>query len=117
MNETTHTTTKTTTEGAGERLPHKLVYPTLEEAKAVTPPSDKFKLYAVTHHGQLRGYAWGWAGDVAVAIVAKEDGYAAHVAEGKSGVTVEAAVAKLTGLCDDELAALGLKRVKGRSKP
>jgi hypothetical protein len=102
-------------EQTNERLPHKAVYTSLEEAKAVTPPSEKFRVFTISHNGTDR-YAWGHTGDTALAIVAREDGYSAEVAEPKAGgpVTKEKVAARLAEFTDEDLKELGLSRRKAR---
>jgi hypothetical protein len=99
-----------------ETAAHKQVYATLDECKAVKPPSEKFKVFAVTGPDNKVRWTWGWTVAEALQNAARADGYTAGLAEPKGGgpLTVERAAAKLAGLSDEELAALGLSRKKGK---
>lgn len=101
-----------------ERAAHKGTFATLEEAKAVKPPSDKaaWRVFIVTDKGGGESFTWGFSADMALANCAREDGYTARVAEPKGAgpLTKERVAAKLAEYTDEELAAMGLSRKKGK---
>jgi hypothetical protein len=99
-----------------ERPAHKGTFPTLEEARQVTPPSDKFRVFAVTDHTGKEVYTWAQSVDMAITNAARTDGYAARVADPKGGgpLTKERVVAKLADFTDEELAEMGLARKKAK---
>jgi hypothetical protein len=115
MNETNNTT-----DSAAESAAHKAAFASLEEAKKVTPPSKKFKLYKVPRPDGTKAYSWAWTGDAARSNVAKADGYGAELAEPKGfgPLTKERATAfvaaRLADFTDEELAAMGLSRKKAK---
>jgi hypothetical protein len=98
------------------RAAHKAVFPTAEQAKAVTPPSERFRVFAVTGPAGAKVFTWAQSVDMAIVHAARTDGYAARVAEPKGGgpLTKERVAAKLAEFTDEELAAMGLTRKKGK---
>jgi hypothetical protein len=111
--EPTSTSTPSPEANGKERTPKKL-YPSLAEAQAVKPDSDKQRLYQVLKDGKSLGFAWANGVNDAVVVGAKAAGFSAGVAEPKAAVTKEAVLAKLGELTDEELAAMGLSRKKGK---
>lgn len=112
----TQPTTQASPEANGkERTPKKL-YPTLAEAQAVKPDSDKQRVFQVLKDGQSVGFAWGNGVYDAIITAAKVAGYVAKVAEPKAGgpVTKEKVAAKLAEFTEEELASMGLTRKKGK---
>jgi hypothetical protein len=100
-----------------ERPAHLAVFTSLEDAKAVEVPSDRFKAYRVTMPDGSEVFVRAQNTDLAVALVAKAGGWTAGIAEPKVGLgplTAEKAAAKLAELSDEELAALGLSRRRRR---
>jgi hypothetical protein len=105
-------------QGNGEKVKvkaaHKAVFATLELAKAVTPPSDKFKVFAIEDaDGEVKAFVWGFTGLEALATFAKSQGWSASAADSKRGtISPEKAAEKLLALSDADLKALGLTRAK-----
>jgi hypothetical protein len=99
-----------------ERAAHKGTYPTLEAVQQVKPPSDKFRVFAVTNPAGREVFTWGQSVDMAITNAARMDGYAARVAEPKGGgpLTKERVAAKLAEFTDEQLAELGLTRKKAK---
>jgi hypothetical protein len=102
--------------GGKERAAHKGTFATRQEAHAVTPPSDKFRLFTVTDPTGTEVHTWAQSVDMAITNAARADGYTARVAEPKSGgpITKERVASRLAEFTDEELAAMGLSRKKGR---
>lgn len=96
----------------------KTLFKTIEEANAAKPEGfDKHRVFSVLRDGEVVGYAWARQPNAALAIAAKAHGYAASVSEKKTApVTKEVVAAKLASFSDEELAALGLSRKKGKGK-
>ncbi len=88
----------------------KALFPTPEAAKGVQPDNAKFRLYAVSRGGNVIGYTWEVGAASAIENAARADGYSAAVLE-KAPADPAKVVATLT---DEQLKALGLKRVKPR---
>ena len=101
---------------AQSELRHKAIFPTLEEAQAVKPPSDKFRVFKVTTPDGVERFAWAHSVNDALSLVSRADGWEAAVAEPKGGgpVTKEKVAARLAEFTDEELAVMGLSRKKGK---
>jgi hypothetical protein len=104
--------TTTTTEGRAT----KTLFPTLEAAQAAKPESEKQRVFEVLKDGRVLGYGWGNSVNEALVTAARQDGYTARVAEPKGAgpLTKERVAARLSEFTDEELAAMGLSRKKGR---
>ncbi len=114
MTEQNTNATPTTATPATTKTPAKL-YATKEEANAAKPNKPRMKLFEVVKDGQSRGFCWtdGHAG--AIVIAARQDGYAARLADSKGGFfTKEMLSGRLAALTDEELAEMGLSRKKGK---
>jgi hypothetical protein len=94
----------------------KTLFPTLEAAQASKPESDKQRIFEVLKDGRVLGYGWGNSVNEALVTAARQDGYTARVAEPKGAgpLTKERVAARLSEFTDEELAAMGLSRKKGR---
>jgi hypothetical protein len=103
------------TNGQAADTPAKL-YPTKEEALAAKPADapKSLKAFEVAKDGAVLGFMLGRGYDPCLAALARRDGYSVSMGGKTPVVTVEAAVAKLATLSDEELKALGLQRKKGR---
>lgn len=97
-----------------ERAAHKGTFPTADDARQVTPPGEKFRLFLVTDPAGKQVYTWGQSVDGAIVNAARTDGYKAQVGDPKSGgpVTKERVASRLADFTDKELADLGLSRKK-----
>jgi hypothetical protein len=96
-----------------DRPAHRGIFATKEEAQAVKPEGEtKLRVFEVFKGGKSAGYTWASNVDVAICNLARQDGYGAKVADPKAGGAITAE--RLAGLSDEELAALGVKRVKSR---
>jgi hypothetical protein len=97
------------------KTPAKL-YTTKEEANGAKPNKPRMKLFGVVQNGQSRGFVCtaGHAG--AIVVAARQDGYAASLADKKGAgpITKERVAAKLAEFTDEELAAMGLARKKAK---
>jgi hypothetical protein len=105
------TNTEPTTAGA------KKLHATRDEANAAKPDKPRLKLFEVVKDGVSKGFCWtdGHAG--AICIAARQDGYAARLADAKGGFfTKEMLAGRLAALTDEELAEMGLNRKKGGKK-
>jgi hypothetical protein len=102
--------------GGKGKAAHRKMFDDLDSCKEVQPESDKMRIFEVLKDGMSIGYTWANTGDSSIVVAAKEAGYSARVAEpkGTGPLTNERAAAKLADLTDEELAALGLKRAKGK---
>lgn len=108
----TETTNENGTEKGGrERAEHRATFPTLQEAREIKPPSDKFRIYKVTGPNGQQVYTWARGVWSALTNAAQQDGYKAKVAEAKGKVSVEDAVLSMS---DEEFQAL-LARRAGQS--
>ena len=116
MNEQhTEQTAEQGSENGQERLPHMGSFLTLDEAKAVTPPSSAFRTFTVTDPGGAKVYVWAQGTGSAISVAAKNAGWKAEVAEPKgTALTKDRVAAKLAELSDAELAEMGLTRKKGK---
>jgi prepilin-type processing-associated H-X9-DG protein len=95
--------------------PAKKLYATREEANAASPGPDKprMKLFEVNQHGTSRGFAWADGHAGAIVIAARQDGFAARLADSKGGLfSKERIASRLAEFTDQELAELGLSRKK-----
>jgi hypothetical protein len=92
------------------------MYPTLEAAQQVTPPSEKFRIFAVTDPAGEERYTWAHNGQMAITNAAQADGWKVRVAEpkGAAPMTKERIASKLAEFTGEELAAMGLSRKKGK---
>jgi hypothetical protein len=110
--ETSTASSNSSTEAAGNKGPFK----SLEELKANPVANDHYKPFAVTDPAGETRYVYARDYNGAIATVARADGWTARTAEpkGTGPLTKERVAAKLAELSDEELAALGLTRKKGR---
>lgn len=107
-----HTMSETTT--TTERLVHKELFPTLADAQAVKPGSDKLRVFEVFKGAASVGFTWGSNVNDAIVTAARADGFAAKAADGKAPVTKERVAERLAEFTDEELAAMGLSRKKAK---
>jgi hypothetical protein len=70
----------------------------------------------VLKDGTGRRFSWGGGVNDAIIQAARVDGYTARMAEPKSGrpITKKRVAARLAEFSDEELAAMGLSRRKGK---
>ena len=101
--------------GAGvDTAPAKL-YPTKAEAEAAKPTDapKSLKVFEVRKDGAVLGFMLSRGYDPCLAALARKDGYAVSLST-TPAVSKEAVAAKLVEFSDDELAAMGLSRKKGK---
>ena len=109
-------TTEQTTSNEEQTLAKKL-YATHEEANAAKPDKPRMKLFEVVQHGQSRGFAWADGHAGAIVIAARQEGFAARLADSKGGFfTKERIATTLASLTDAELTELGLSRQTKKAK-
>jgi hypothetical protein len=96
-----------------EKTPaHRKVYKTEDEAKAVKPPSDKFRIFKVTKgEGDSKetvGYTWASNVEGAIVIAARAAGYSAAVSDPKAAgpLTKEKVSGFLAAMSDEDRAIL-----------
>jgi hypothetical protein len=113
---TTSTEAVSTGTSNTERPAHRGRFVTLQEAQAVKPASDKQRIFEVSKGGSGLGFTWASSVNEAIVAVARLDRYTARVAEPKDGgpLTKERVASKLAEFTDEELAAMGLTRKKGK---
>ena len=119
MSETTSTTNTQdqaveTNGAAADTTPAKL-YPTKAECEAAKPADapKSLKAFEVTKDGIVQGWMLGRGYDPCLAALARKDGYTVSLGN-SAPVTKEAVAAKLVEFSDEELAAMGLSRKKGK---
>jgi hypothetical protein len=114
MTEQNTTTGGQAVETNGEATPK--MYATRAEAEANKPAdaSKNLRPFEVSKAGAVAGWVLARGYDHALAVVARIDGYTVGTGTKAAPVTKEAVASKLTEFSDDELAALGLTRKKGK---
>ncbi len=112
----TEQVTEQVSENGQERPAHKATFASPSLAKAVTPPSQRFKVYEVTAPDGSKVFVSAQNTELAISLAAREAGWKAEVAEpkGPGAITKERVAAKLAELTDEELAEMGLTRKKGK---
>jgi hypothetical protein len=93
------------------------VFATLEQAQAVGPEDEgKLRVFKVFKGGASLGFPWGTQVSDAIIQAARRDGSTARVAErkGSGPLAKERVAARLAEFSDEELAAMGLARKKGK---
>jgi hypothetical protein len=99
-----------------ETAAHRQVFPTLDDARACKPESERLREFEVFEDDKSRGFVWAGSVNEALVVLARQDGYSAKVAEPKAGgpFTKEKVAARLGDFTDEELAAMGLSRKKAK---
>jgi hypothetical protein len=96
-----------------DRPAHKAIFPSKAEAEGAKPEGEhKMRVFEVFKGAESIGFTWANNVDSAICNLARHDGYGAKVADPKAGGALTAG--RLANLSDEELAALGVKRVKSR---
>jgi hypothetical protein len=115
MDANTITTDQATMETNGEATVPCKIYATRSEAEANKPADapKSLKVFEVSKDGASLGFMLGRGYDPCLAALARRDGFAVSLGS-SAPVTKEAVAAKLSEFTDDELAAMGLSRKKGK---
>src|SRR5260370_10030347 len=100
---------------ATDATPVKL-YTSKADAEAARPADapKSLKPFEVTKNGTAVGWVLARGYDHGLATVARIDGYTVSLGGKTAPVTKEAGAAQLATFTDDELAAMGLSRKKGK---
>jgi hypothetical protein len=96
------------TKSSKGRPAHLGTFGSLAEAQAVTPPSDKVRVFVVRDPSGKEVFTWAWGADQAIASAARASGYTARVAEPKAGgpITQERVAGFLADMTPEDRAVL-----------